>query len=83
LDIFKDFCGMKRFIFSPAIALAKAGLAFLLILAPMITEAQISYTPLRQPLNTGQWEFRQANTPSLETGQNPGERTHRACCKMG
>jgi beta-mannosidase len=62
---------MKRFIFSPAIALAKAGLAFLLILAPMITEAQPSYTPFRQPLNTGQWEFRQANTPSWKPVKIP------------
>ena len=36
---------------------------YALILVPMISEAQVNYAPLRLPLSTGQWEFRQANTP--------------------
>ena len=49
---------MKRLIISPALAL-------FFILLPMISEAQANYAPLRQPLSTGQWEFRQANTPAV------------------
>ncbi len=62
---------MKRLTLLPAVASAKAGLAFLLILAPMISEAQINYAPLRQPLSTGQWEFRQANTPTWKPVKIP------------
>ncbi|MFN0215581.1 MAG: glycosyl hydrolase 2 galactose-binding domain-containing protein [Saprospiraceae bacterium] len=50
LDIFMDFCGMKRITL------------LALIIFPMISNAQANYSPLRQTLNTGQWEFRQANT---------------------
>lgn len=35
-----------------------------LLLSAMISDAQVNYAPLRQPLATGQWEFRQANTPT-------------------
>ncbi|MBC7776743.1 MAG: glycoside hydrolase family 2 protein [Phycisphaerae bacterium] len=62
---------MKRLIILPAIAIVKAGLAFLLILVPMISEAQPNYAPLRQPLSTGQWEFRQANTPAWKPVKIP------------
>ncbi len=59
LDILKDFCGMKRLII------------LALILAPMVSEAQVDRSPLRQPLRTGQWEFRQANTPSWKPVKIP------------
>lgn len=50
---------MKRFVF------------FALLLSAMISDAQVNYAPLRQPLNTGQWEFRQANTPTWKPVKIP------------
>jgi beta-mannosidase len=44
---------------------------FALILTPMIIEAQPNYVPNRQPLQTGLWEFRQANTPSWKPVKIP------------
>ncbi|MFN0037057.1 MAG: glycosyl hydrolase 2 galactose-binding domain-containing protein [Saprospiraceae bacterium] len=45
--------------------------AIALLLSPMSTEAQTNYAPLRQPLATGQWEFRQANTPAWKPVKIP------------
>ncbi len=46
---------------------------FLLVFAllPMLTDAQPSYTPIRQALNTGQWEFRQAGKPDWKPVKVP------------
>ena len=44
---------------------------YALILVPMISEAQVNYAPLRLPLSTGQWEFRQANTPAWKPVKIP------------
>ncbi|HAD13843.1 MAG TPA: hypothetical protein DCF33_15560, partial [Saprospirales bacterium] len=53
------FCRMKQ--------------VFLLVFAllPMLTDAQPSYTPIRQALNTGQWEFRQAGKPDWKPVKVP------------
>lgn len=37
----------------------------------MLTEAQPSYTPIRQALNSGQWTFRQAGKPDWKPVQVP------------
>ncbi|MBL7808381.1 MAG: glycoside hydrolase family 2 protein [Saprospiraceae bacterium] len=46
---------------------------FLLAIAllPMLTDAQPSYTPIRQALNTGQWEFRQVGKPDWKPVKVP------------
>jgi len=61
---------MKKFVFSHARVYSLAGLA-LLLLFPMTAEAQVNYAPYRQALNTGQWAFRQANTPDWKPVQIP------------
>lgn len=53
-----------------------------LLLLPMITEAQPNYLPLRQPLSTGQWEFRQANTPAWKPVKIPAS-AHTALLQNG
>jgi beta-mannosidase len=44
---------------------------FVFALLPMLTDAQPSYTPIRQALNTGQWEFRQAGKPDWKPVKVP------------
>jgi beta-mannosidase len=48
----------------------------------MSTEAQVNYAPIRQALQTGAWQFRQANTPEWKPVQIPAS-AHTALLQNG
>lgn len=58
------------------------GIVFFLLILHMSLEAQTNYAPLRQPIPTGPWEFRQVNTQAWKPVQIPAS-VHMALYQNG